>query len=82
MRWKTRRPLTKRGISDAEEDLDLTRNQRTADIKFLRDLQAQCNDLDTKFERRSKIRAAEVAAVSEAKSVLTEGVNREHSPRR
>ena len=69
---------TQKGVSDAEEDLALTRNQRTAGIKFLQSLQTQCNVLDTEFERRSKTRAAEVAAVSEAMSILAEDDNREH----
>jgi len=67
-----------KAISDAQEDLELTRNQRSADIKFLQNLQTQCNDLDTEWERRSKTRTEEIAAVSEALVILTEDDNREH----
>jgi uncharacterized membrane-anchored protein YhcB (DUF1043 family) len=67
-----------KAISDAQEDLELTRNQRSADIKFLQNLQTQCNDLDTDWERRSKTRTEEIAAVSEALVILTEDDNREH----
>jgi chromosome segregation ATPase len=67
-----------KAISDAQEDLELTRNQRSADIKFLQNLQTQCNDLDTEWERRSKTRTEEIAAVAEALVILTEDDNREH----
>merc|ERR550525_887548 len=45
-----------KALSDAKEDLTLTREQRTADIKFLQNLQTQCNDLDTQWEKRSQTR--------------------------
>jgi hypothetical protein len=61
-----------KAISDAQEDLELTRNQRTEDVKYLQNLQTTCNDLDTEWERRSKTRAAETVAVAEALVILTE----------
>jgi hypothetical protein len=64
-----------KAISDAQEDLELTRNQRSEDIKFLQNLQKTCNDLDTEWERRSKTRADETAAVSETLVILTEDDN-------
>merc|ERR1719330_2295312 len=67
-----------KALSDAKEDLALTREQRSADIKFLKNLQTQCNDLDTQWEKRSQTRAAETKAVSEAIAILTEDDNREH----
>merc|ERR1719469_73452 len=67
----------RKALSDAKEDLDLTRKQRTADIKFLQNLQTTCNDLHTQWEKRSKTRAAETQAVAEAIAVLTEDDNRE-----
>jgi len=64
-----------KAISDAQEDLELTRNQRSEDIKFLQNLQTTCNDLDTEWERRSKTRAEELSAVSETIVILTEDDN-------
>jgi hypothetical protein len=61
-----------KAISDAQEDLELTRTQRSEDVKFLQNLQTTCNDLDTQWERRSKTRTAETAAVAEALVILTE----------
>jgi len=66
-----------KALSDAKEDLQNTRDQRTADTKFLQNLQTQCNDLDTQWEKRSATRAAETTAVSEAIAILTEDDNRE-----
>jgi len=66
-----------KALSDAKEDLDLTRKQRTADVNFLRNLKLTCNDLDTEWEKRSATRAAETTAVAETIAVLTEDDNRE-----
>lgn len=71
----------RKALSDAKEDLTLTREQRSADVKFLANLQTQCNDLDTQWEKRSKTRGAETLAVSEAIAILTEDDNREHLAR-
>merc|ERR1740121_287135 len=70
-----------KALSDANEDLTLTREQRSADIEFLRNLQTQCNDLDTQWEKRSATRGAETKAVAEAIAILTEDDNREHLAR-
>eukprot|EP00443_Scrippsiella_acuminata_P063218 CAMPEP_0115419842 /NCGR_PEP_ID=MMETSP0271-20121206/25408_1 /TAXON_ID=71861 /ORGANISM="Scrippsiella trochoidea, Strain CCMP3099" /LENGTH=781 /DNA_ID=CAMNT_0002844393 /DNA_START=47 /DNA_END=2392 /DNA_ORIENTATION=+ len=64
-------------LSDAKEDLEVTRNQRTEDVEFLRNLKLTCNDLDDQWEKRSKTRAAETKAVAEAIAILTEDDNRE-----
>lgn len=66
-----------KALSDAKEDLDLTRKQRTADVKFLRNLRLTCNDLDNQWEKRSATRAAETKAVAETIGILTEDDNRE-----
>mmetsp|Transcript_117870 Transcript_117870/g.340720 ORF Transcript_117870/g.340720 Transcript_117870/m.340720 type:complete len:786 (+) Transcript_117870:92-2449(+) len=66
-----------KALSDAKEDLSLTREQRSADIKFLQNLKLQCNDLDKQWEKRSQTRAAETQAVAEAITILTEDDNRE-----
>jgi len=67
-----------KALSDAKEDLELTREQRSADVEFLQNLQTQCNDLDTQWEKRSATRGAETKAVAEAIAILTEDDNREH----
>jgi len=67
-----------KAISDAKEDLELTRKQRSADIEFLSNLKLQCNDLDSEWEKRSKTRAEELKAVAETITILTEDDNREH----
>jgi len=66
-----------KALSDAKEDLELTRKQRSEDVEFLRNLKLTCNDLDSQWEKRSKTRSAEIAAVSEAIAILTEDDNRE-----
>jgi len=66
-----------KALSDAKEDLALTREQRSADVKFLQNLKLQCNDLDAQWEKRSQTRAAETKAVAEALVILTEDDNRE-----
>jgi len=68
----------KKALSDAKEDLALTRDVRSADVKFLHTLKINCNDLDAQWEKRSQTRAAETKAVSEAIAILTQDDNREH----
>eukprot|EP00403_Amphidinium_massartii_P009298 CAMPEP_0178409982 /NCGR_PEP_ID=MMETSP0689_2-20121128/20742_1 /TAXON_ID=160604 /ORGANISM="Amphidinium massartii, Strain CS-259" /LENGTH=777 /DNA_ID=CAMNT_0020031139 /DNA_START=53 /DNA_END=2386 /DNA_ORIENTATION=+ len=60
-----------KALSDANEDLDLTRKQRAADVEFLRNLKLQCQDLDSQWEERSKTRTEELASVAEALEILT-----------
>merc|ERR1719225_2492262 len=66
-----------KALSDAKEDLGLTRDQRSKDVEFLRNLKVTCGDLDTQWERRSATRSAEIVAVSETLAILTEDDNRE-----
>merc|ERR1719203_2301272 len=66
-----------KALSDAKEDLALTRGPRSGDVKFLHNLKLTCNDLDTQWERRSATRSAEIVAVSETIAILTEDDNRE-----
>jgi len=61
-----------KALSDAKENYELTRKQRSADVEFLQKLKLTCNDLDAQWEKRSKTRAAEVIAVSETLVILTE----------
>merc|ERR1740117_2762591 len=60
-----------KALSDAKEDLDITRKQRSADVKFLQNLKLTCQNLDREFEQRSKTRGEETKAVAEALSIIT-----------
>jgi chromosome segregation ATPase len=64
-----------KALSDAKEDLELTREQRSKDVEFLQNLKTTCMDLDKQWEQRSKTRAAETKAVSEAIAIITEDDN-------
>merc|ERR1719473_2228110 len=66
-----------KSLSDAKEDLQATRDQRAADVKFLSDLRLQCQSLDRDWAARSKARNSEIKAVSEAISILTSDDARE-----
>jgi len=66
-----------KALSDAKEDIALTREQRSADVEFLRNLKVTCSELDTEWERRSATRSAEITAVAETIAILTEDDNRE-----
>merc|ERR1719446_1422979 len=57
--------------SDAKEDLELTRNQRTEDVEFLRKLKLTCQDLDRQWAERSKTRSEEMKAVTETIAIVT-----------
>jgi hypothetical protein len=67
----------KKGLSDAKENLQLTTDQRAADVEFLRNLKLTCNDLDAQWEARSKMRAEEITAVAETITILTSDDNAE-----
>jgi hypothetical protein len=64
-----------KALSDAKENLELTRKQRSEDVEFLRNLKTTCMDLDNQWEERSKTRSAETQAVSEAIAIITEDDN-------
>merc|ERR1719409_2440458 len=57
--------------SDAKEDLELTRNQRTEDVEFLRNLKLTCQDLDRQWAERVKMRGEETKAVAETIAIVT-----------
>jgi len=67
-----------KALSDAKEDLQLTTEQRSEDVEYLRNLRLTCQDLDHQWEERSKTRAEETKAVAEALAIITEDDNREH----
>merc|ERR1719440_259135 len=60
-----------KALSDAKENLELTREQRSKDVEFLRNLKTTCMDLDQQWAARSKTRAMETQAVSEALKIIT-----------
>jgi len=66
-----------KALSDAKEDIELTRKQRSADVEFLRNVKLTCKDIDKDWQRRSETRSEELKAVSEAIAILTEDDNRE-----
>merc|ERR1719161_871436 len=65
----------KKALYDCKEDLEMTRQQRTEDVEFLRNLKVTCGDLDHQWEQRSKMRSEEIKAVSEAFAIITEDDN-------
>merc|ERR1719253_2306352 len=60
-----------KALSDAKENLENTRTQRSEDIKFLRNLKTTCMGLDKQWAERSKTRSMETQAVSEALKIIT-----------
>jgi hypothetical protein len=60
-----------KALEDAKENLGLTREQRSSDIKFLRNLKETCMGLDKQWAIRSKTRSMETEAVSEALKIIT-----------
>jgi hypothetical protein len=60
-----------KALSDAKENLENTREQRSKDVEFLRNLKLTCQDLDKQWAQRSKTRGQETAAVAEAISIIT-----------
>jgi hypothetical protein len=65
----------KKALFDAKEDLELTRETRSADVEYLRNLKVTCGDLDHQWEQRSKMRTEEIKAVSEAIAIITDDDN-------
>jgi flagellar biosynthesis chaperone FliJ len=63
---------TLKALSDAKESLSSTRESRSADVKFLSDLNLECKDLDDQWEKRSHARMEEIKAVGDAIAILTE----------
>merc|ERR1719310_880106 len=67
-----------KALSDAKENLELTREQRSKDVEFLRNLKGTCRDLDKQWAERSKTRSTETKAVSEAIAIITSDDNMDH----
>jgi len=60
-----------KALSDAKENIELTREQRSKDVEFLQNLKTTCMDLDQQWAKRSKTRSMETQAVSEALKIIT-----------
>jgi len=60
-----------KALSDAKENFELTKEQRSKDVEFLQNLKTTCMDLDQQWAQRSKTRAMETQAVSEALKIIT-----------
>merc|ERR1719235_1843104 len=58
--------------AESKEDLTSTRAALEADTGFLATLKQQCASLDTDWEKRTKMRQDEIAAVSDTISFLTD----------
>merc|ERR1719287_336869 len=57
--------------AQAKQDLEDTRNTLAADQKFLMNLKETCQMTDQEYEERTKTRAEEIKAVSEALAILS-----------
>jgi len=64
-----------KALSDAKEDLEMNREQRSADVKFLTNLKKTCTNLNAQWEARSKTRSQELQAVSEAAAIISDDDN-------
>merc|ERR1719174_3445439 len=58
-------------LAQAKQDLEDTRNSLAADQKFLMNLKETCQMTDQEFAERTKTRAEEIKAVSEALAILS-----------
>jgi len=58
-------------LADDKQDLEDTRNSLAADQKFLMNLKETCQMTDQEYEERTKTRAEEIKAVSEALAILS-----------
>merc|ERR1719426_451990 len=58
-------------LAQAKQDLEDTRNSLAADQKFLMNLKETCQMTEREFEERTKTRAEETKAVSEALAILS-----------
>merc|ERR1719321_2141315 len=62
----------KNALVDANDDREMTPQQRTEDVEFLKNLKVTCGDLDHQFELRTKMRGEEIKAVSETIAIVTD----------
>merc|ERR1712166_1659471 len=76
MLWKPRMRAMQR-LCLMPKKISSSPKQRSADVKFLRNLRVTCQNLDREWELRCKTRGQEMVAVSEALSIITSDDNRE-----
>jgi len=55
----------------AAEDIEATKNARSADEKFVAEMTENCKVVDQEFEARTKIRGDEIVALGEVLDILT-----------
>merc|ERR1719473_2250461 len=60
----------KEELAHSKHELARTRDQLSADEKFLVDLGDRCANADTEYQERMKMRSTETAAVSEALAIV------------
>merc|ERR1719420_1577735 len=58
-------------LAQSKQDLEDTRNSLAADQKFLMNLKETCQMTDQEYEERTKTRAEEIKAISEALAILS-----------
>merc|ERR1719482_907082 len=59
--------------ADAQGDLKDTTTTRDADVKYLADLTATCEEKASAFESRQQLRADEIVAVEKAIEIISSG---------
>jgi len=59
--------------ADAEGDLKDTTTTRDADVKYLADLKATCEEKAADFESRQQLRAEEIVAIEKAMEIISSG---------
>merc|ERR1719201_1545569 len=67
----------KEELAHSKHELARTRDQLSADQKFLIDLGDRCANADTEYQERMKMRSTEMAAVSEALAIVMDDASRD-----
>merc|ERR1719191_2325424 len=67
----------KEELAHSKHELARTRDQLSADQKFLIDLGERCASADTEYQERMKMRSTEMAAVSEAMAIINDDASRD-----
>merc|ERR1719171_3386942 len=67
----------KEELAHSKHELARTRDQLSADQKFLIDLGERCANADTEYQERMKMRSTEMSAVSEALAIVMDDASRD-----
>merc|ERR1719201_2234038 len=67
----------KEELAHSKHELARTRDQLSADQKFLIDLDKRCANADAEYQERMKMRSTEMAAVSEALAIVMDDSSRD-----